>query len=441
MNGTLLQIGLLVLGLIAAAVVALLYDPNATVYRCIVGIANRQTRQDQLLGMQETVARKLVSFGARLMPRSVFPLPRRGGGNQAIYFEPALDPIPVLAAEDQEDRSYVEEPATEPIMLTSGSFDASPLPLSLVRRRAVRGKVGVAADAPPAGVGPLLERMAAWDESFGFDPYRFPLGWTLHSSGEPEVSQVTFTPGKKASVIMAAVSGTTGQGKDTWMIQTLLAMMTRATPDQLQLAVIDGKGLDYHAFLPKAHVMGVAEEPEEIGSLMTLLKAERVARRHLLQAAGVKNFWEYQTLRAQPEHAGLPNVPLLVVYIAEFSLLEEELGEKVFWQWLGRFMSVGRAFGIHMIVSGQTFSNTPTFWRRQVQLFYALRQPSPDDDRPCMTLPTETVTRLGAVPPSSLPADKGYALVVCNGRVFNVRAGSLPIGEEAAILATLPDRE
>lgn len=320
---------------------------------------------------------------------------------------------------------------SKPVTAT-GPVPARPLE-NLSKIVAAPPTVGIAADQPPPGLAPVLSALRQWDDQFGFDPYRLPLGWTVGADQTLSLAQVTYTPGKKSSVIHAAWTGKTGKGKDVSFETALLAMTSRARPDQLMVVLIDGKGLDYHAFRDVPHLCALAEAPDQVAPVVALIESELDARRQTLQDAGVKNVWQYAELRT--ERPDLPPMPIVLVYVAEILMLKSIMGDAL-WSWLNIMLTNGRAFGLHFVISSQRLTGFPTDWRSQIDVYVSLYQQRARDDEACTSWSTRELTDAGAVPPSELPPLPGYATVVLS-RPFNTRFGNLTIEHEKAALAKL----
>src|SRR3712207_4975213 len=120
---------------------------------------------------------------------------------------------------------------------------------------------------------------------------------------------------------------------------------------------------------------------------MEALGAERERRRAILAAAGASKWERYRG----------DDLPLLVVYISELSLLEDATGGRELGQWLNSELAAGRAFGIRYIIATQTASNYATRWRSQIGVYLAGFQPSDSQDAPNTGLTTRELDRKSVV--------------------------------------------
>ncbi|PLS77758.1 MAG: hypothetical protein CYG59_22100, partial [Chloroflexi bacterium] len=231
-----------------------------------------------------------------------------------------------------------------------------------------------------------------------------------------------------------AVTGQSDMGKDNVVRSMLFSLTALHRPSEVQVCILDGKGLDFSDWLPKAHTWRVARRPEEIKPAMEALTEERERRFGILDKAGVKK-WEKYT-------GG--DLPLLVVYISELSLLADALPTRAaLEQWLNSELAAGRAFGIRFIVGTQNLSNYGTRWRSQISCFLATFQPDASQDAPNTGLDTKQIRERGAIPPSQLPGapiGKGVFTLACGGMVATLRFPLVTDEEIAARLHRMPDR-
>jgi hypothetical protein len=255
--------------------------------------------------------------------------------------------------------------------------------------------------------------------------YRFPLGWSC-VAGRSALSQAAFVGDINHILLTAQSDG----GKDNWAIGMLLSLVALHAPHELQLCVIDGKGLDFVGWRGLPHAWRLALASEEIAPAMQALSAERERRRRILSAAGVSKWEAYQG----------KDLPLLVTYVSELALLQDATSAKDLERWLNSELAAGRAFGMRYIVATQTASNFATRWRSQISLYVAGFQPSQSQDTPNTGLRTNEILRSGAIPPSELPAPPIGAGVFCivHGRdAVNVRAPLIDDAERRRWLEAL----
>lgn len=283
---------------------------------------------------------------------------------------------------------------------------------------------GAALAHPPGDFRAIMQAM----KTKGPSRYRFPLGWYASING-PALQTAELI----GDVNHVLISGQSDAGKDNAVMGMMLTLATQYGPQALQLCVVDGKGLDWAGWERKAHTWRLALDPEEIAPTMLAISDERRRRGAILRAAGVAKWDEYTG----------SDMPLLVVFISELSLLEDATKATELTAWLNSELSAGRAFGLRFIIGTQNASNFSTRWRGQIGLYLAGFQPSRAADEPNTGLSTSELESLGAVPPSQLPAPPagaGVFTAVQGRNVVTVRTSLLPSKHRAWVLAQLPNK-
>ena len=130
--------------------------------------------------------------------------------------------------------------------------------------------------------------------------YPFPIGWYRGGSEQVELLFGSFV----GDVNHMLITGMSDTGKDNLALNILFTLALTQPPERLQIAVVDGKGLDFSGWRGKAHAWRLALKPDEIRPTMAALTAERERRRDVLEAAEVSK-WDHYT-------GG--DLPLLVIY-------------------------------------------------------------------------------------------------------------------------------
>lgn len=241
--------------------------------------------------------------------------------------------------------------------------------------------------------------------------YAFPIGWVLGADGQPDCAWESLVGG----INHILITGQSDAGKDNAALNILLGLAHQHGPDELRIAILDGKGgVDWKPWANAAHLWCLARRKEDLRPVLDALTAERERRTEILWNHGVAK-WEELPDRARE--------PLLVVYVAELTLLEGALrqtpeskaedGTKVkaptLEEWLNQELVSARALGIRYILAAQTVSNMATRWRTQVGLALAGFQPSQSQDLPNVGMGTAELVGHGAIPPSQLPAPSSGA--------------------------------
>ena len=305
----------------------------------------------------------------------------------------------------------------------------------------------VAATLPGAGTAlrhpPGMEQtIAHMRQRSPGDRYLLPLGWWGTGADRPDLAYTALV-GETNHLL---ITGASDSGKDNlaWWMLLALALVHR-TPRALQVAIIDGKGLDFQPWASKAHTWRLATESEQIPDALRALSAERRRRRQILERAGVSKWDQYTG----------DDLPLLVVFISELSLVETALRRErqrrerdraqdlALDSWLNDELTSGRAFGIRYLIAMQSVTGMDMLWRSQITTVLAGYQPDETQVRPNTTKTAKQLVELGAVPPHQLPSPPvgaGVFTVVSGDEAATVRAPLLRDDERRRWLAQLPDR-
>lgn len=291
----------------------------------------------------------------------------------------------------------------------------------------------------PPGVAPSLEYMRRMSPR---DRYLLPLGWQTTGRPQPDLVHTALV-GETNHVL---ISGASDSGKDNlawWMLLSLA--LAHPEPRELQVAIVDGKGLDFQPWQAKAQTWALATDPEEIPDLLRALSAERQRRKTILSAAGVSKWDHYQG----------GDLPLLVVFISELSLLETALKRERSRRdrdraldldlelWLNTELTAGRAFGMRYLIGMQTVTGMDMLWRSQIGVFMSGYQPDESQVKPNTSKTPKQIAEKGAVPPNLLPAPPvgaGVFTIVSGDQCATARAPYLSDAERRGWLARLPDR-
>jgi hypothetical protein len=292
----------------------------------------------------------------------------------------------------------------------------------------------------PPGVALSLEYMRRMSPH---DRYLLPLGWQTTGRPQPDLVHTALV-GETNHVL---ISGASDSGKDNlawWMLLSLA--LAHPESRELQVAIVDGKGLDFQPWQAKAQTWALATDPEEIPALLRALSAERQRRKAILSTAGVSKWDHYQG----------GDLPLLVVFISELSLLETALKRErsrrdrdraldlELEHWLNTELTAGRAFGIRYLIGMQTVSGMDMLWRSQIGVFMSGYQPDESQVKPNTSKTPKQIAEKGAIPPNLLPAPPagaGVFTIVSGEQCATARAPYLSDTERRRWLASLPERQ
>jgi S-DNA-T family DNA segregation ATPase FtsK/SpoIIIE len=144
------------------------------------------------------------------------------------------------------------------------------------------------------------------------------------------------------------VGGESGSGKSTWLNAALAALLAAHTPQELQVALVDPKEVEFQAYRGVPHLFApLATEVDDASLLTARLIAELDRRRALFSRAGAKNLLRYN------QHAS-DRLPLILLIVDEVTDIALATGLKSsFYTDLIRLTSKGRAFGLGILLATQ----------------------------------------------------------------------------------------
>lgn len=200
------------------------------------------------------------------------------------------------------------------------------------------------------------------------------------------------------------VAGTTGAGKSEALRRIVAELTARYGPRELALILVDFKGgasLSVFAGLP--HTQLFSSDLDAAGALRTIEQLEReiTRRERQLREHGCDDILHYHLLDGKA-----PPLPRLVVVVDEFRVFLDELPEAA--ARIDRVATVGRALGIHLLLSTQRPGGTLSGQARaNVNAVIALRVREPSESNELVGTPRaaelatagEAVLRVGSGPP------------------------------------------
>ena len=144
------------------------------------------------------------------------------------------------------------------------------------------------------------------------------------------------------------VGGESGSGKSTWLHALLAALLSAHPPDELELALIDPKQVEFQLYRELPHLLApIAVEADEAAALTARLLEAMDERRAMFASVGARNLINYRHLTGDP-------LPLIVLVVDEVTDIAMEAGLKsAFYKDLIRLVSKGRAFGLVVVLATQ----------------------------------------------------------------------------------------
>ncbi len=242
-----------------------------------------------------------------------------------------------------------------------------------IRVERVRGRDVVGIEVPnqrPSVVGlrELLE-----DPAFREESGALPVAIGRLVDGGPLVKDLAEMP-------HLLVAGATGAGKSVLINTLLCSLLTRRTPDEMRLILIDPKRVELRPYRKIPHLLTpVILEPDKAKVVLLQACRELDRRTRVLEEHGVRNITGYnQYARSLREASSRgrrkdeelpPMMPRLVIVIDELADLFIHARAEV-TPAIQRLLALGRAEGIHLvlatqrpstdIISGTLKANLPT---------------------------------------------------------------------------------
>lgn len=182
------------------------------------------------------------------------------------------------------------------------------------------------------------------------DGIRIPIG----IRGANEVQYLTLGVGGSHHALIAGVAGA---GKSSLLHTIILRTLTQYSPDELSIYLVDFKrGVEFKIYadfeLPAFKVIAIESEREFGYNILLTLEREQKIRADLFKKKGVDKIEEYRELGEK--------MPRILVIMDEFHELfanaNDELAKKSA-ALMERIVRQGRAFGVHLILASQSYSN------------------------------------------------------------------------------------
>ena len=153
------------------------------------------------------------------------------------------------------------------------------------------------------------------------------------------------------------VAGATGSGKSVCINNIILAILMRATPDEVKMVLVDPKKVEFNVYEGIPHLLTpVVTDPKKAFAALQKIVVEMDDRYETFKNSGTKNIQTYndyveKELKKNP-NCGLTKMPFILVVIDELADLmlvaAKEVEESIM-----RITQLARAAGIHLIVATQ----------------------------------------------------------------------------------------
>jgi S-DNA-T family DNA segregation ATPase FtsK/SpoIIIE len=158
------------------------------------------------------------------------------------------------------------------------------------------------------------------------------------------------------------IAGATGTGKSVFINSMLIATLYKATPEELNLVLVDPKRLELGLYEDIPHLLTpVVNDPKVASNVLRNACREMERRLKLLAQRGVRNIEQYnrafkssQSLALfddldEPEHRPLPFIVIVIDELADLMMVDTNGVEES----ITRLAQMARAVGIHLLLATQ----------------------------------------------------------------------------------------
>ncbi len=158
------------------------------------------------------------------------------------------------------------------------------------------------------------------------------------------------------------IAGATGTGKSVFINSMIMAMLYKATPDEMKVVLVDPKRLELGLYEDIPHLYTpVVTDPKVAANVLRNATREMEQRLKLLAQRGVRNIDQYNRTfekghslslfdeADEKEHKPLPYIVIVIDELADLMMVDTNGVEES----ITRLAQMARAVGIHLILATQ----------------------------------------------------------------------------------------
>lgn len=209
----------------------------------------------------------------------------------------------------------------------------------------IAGKSSVGIEIPNKFSRPVM--LSEVLNSSQFKNARSPLTVALGVDlfGIPKVTNIHDMP-------HGLIAGATGSGKSVFINSLLISLLYKATPEQVQLLLIDPKTVELAPYSELPHLLApVISDPQAATASLKWAVEEMNNRYEKLAAAGVRDIDSFNAKVEETGEYGL-HMPYIVIIIDELADLMMTASAEIA-DYIGQITAKARACGIHLLVATQ----------------------------------------------------------------------------------------
>ncbi len=206
-----------------------------------------------------------------------------------------------------------------------------------------KNTVGIEIPNPHPRPVPLSEIIKSPVFQESKSPLTIALGVDLF--GKPQVYDLRKMP-------HGLIAGATGSGKSVFINSVLVSLLYKATPQMLQLLLIDPKAVEMAPYNRLPHLLApVISDPQAAAAALKWVTNEMDQRYERLAAAGARNLEQFNE-KARRAGDDANQMPYIVVIIDELADLMMVSAAEV-QDYIVRITQKARAAGIHLLIDTQ----------------------------------------------------------------------------------------